>query len=170
MDVDDQSLPGSGREIIAAPVHAAERLVGLGFRCSVAGAAFCDPASWRTLSGAYLTALGPECGNTLLLRLSQFTCAVHNTAQRPISVNQLGCRGFCRDECLAISVIAACQHDARPALRACASALTGSSDIGDTLNSAQIFAQELACAGQMLRADSVCPATCAFKLHPKRLS
>lgn len=165
-----RSTPGPNPRMNSAGDRVPERLVGLGFRCSVAELACSSEACWQAINRTYMDALGPDAGKALLLQLSQFTCSVQEAAQRQLTVNERECRGFCRDECLAISLIAACQHDVRPALRASACALTGSADIGGTLNSAQHFAEGLACAGQLLSAESVCPAACAFKLHPKRLS
>ena len=113
--------------------------------------------------------LGPENAKKLLLDLSKFVRAVKADAQRNIEISPPGCRSFCRDECLAISIIAACQHDARHALTASAAALTGSEDIGDTLNGAQALAAALRGAKQMLCAESVCPATCALRAERRRL-
>jgi hypothetical protein len=39
---------------------------------------------------------------------------IKNKARREIEVFPMGCKGFCRDECIAISMVAACQHDACP--------------------------------------------------------
>ena len=81
------------------------------------------------------TSLGRDAAKPAVLGLSQFVRAVMATAERaasrPIPPQ---CRGFCRDECLAISIIAACQHDSRQALCACAVALLGSNDIGDAIS------------------------------------
>jgi hypothetical protein len=68
----------------------------------------------------------------------------------------MACRGFCRDECIAISVIAAAQHDRCPALRACAFALTDASEIGGMLDEATQFAQALKVAKQELAPQAVC--------------
>ena len=164
---------------LSSPIHPAnvvplaaripERLVGIGFRSWLTGFStsdiHCLEDAWNTFSGT----LGNERAKTLLIELSQFVRAVKVSTQRDIEVQTSGCRGFCRDECLAISIIAACQHDARSALAASAAALIGSDDIGDTLCGAQRFACGLKSANQILSADSVCAATCGLRVGRNRL-
>ena len=151
------------------PARMPERLVGVGFRCWFAGFESGDIASWEEAWNTYSGTLGRDPAKALLLDLSQFVRAVKTTAEREIQVYPTGCLGFCRDECLAISMIAACQHDAKPALHAAACALIGSPDIGDALTCAQTFAAGLKNANQVLDAASICPATCAFRADRRRL-
>ncbi len=141
-----------------------ERLVGLGFRCWITGLSSGDIGAWEEAWSTYAQALGVERAKSAVLDLSHFARAVHATSERPIEVQAPSCRGFCRDECLAISVIAACQHNVRDALQASCAALIGSEDIGDTLIGAQAFACCLKSANQVLSAESVCPATCALRI------
>ena len=63
--------------------------------------------------------------------------------------------GFCRDECLAISLVAACQHDAGPALKSCAFALLGSSNLGRALVATEVVARTLSGAGCLLQAHGI---------------
>ncbi len=104
-----------------------------------------------------------------MLRLAAFVRAVKGSAERDIEFYPAACRGFCRDECLAISIIAASQHDARAELCACAAALTGCDDIGDTIHCAQAFAFELKDVKQMLSASSICPANCPLFSGQRKL-
>ena len=62
------------------------------------------------------------------------------------------CDGFCRDECVAIAMIAACQHNACPAMRACAFALLGCSMIDEVVQGAESFAETMRGADQVLLA------------------
>ena len=62
---------------------------------------------------------------------------------------------FCRDECLAISMVAAAQHSACPAIRACAVALLGSSKIDEAMQGAEEFALRLKKADQVLSPGTV---------------
>lgn len=165
------STPAAGAtaKIVPLPARAPERLVGIGFRCWLAGLSTGDIKCWEDAWNTFSGMLGPERAKTLLLDLSKFVRAVKATAQRDIEISPAGCRTFCRDECLAISIIAACQHNERRALAASASALIGSDDIGDTLSGAQALAAALRDANQMLRPDSVCPATCALRTERRRL-
>jgi hypothetical protein len=153
------------------PLHARapERLVGIGFRCWLTGFTTGDIGCWEDAWNAFSTTLGNDRAKALLLDLSQFVRAISATAERDIQVQAPGACGFCRDECLAISIIAACQHGAHHSLAASTSALIGSDAIGDALNGAQAFACGLKSANQVLSADSVCPATCALRIGRNRL-
>jgi hypothetical protein len=154
--------------ILPLQARAPERLVGVGFRCWLAGFSTGDIGRWEEAWNTFAGTLGEQHAKPLLLDLSQFVRAVQATTQRDIEVGPSGCRAFCRDECLAISMIAACQHDARTALTASAAALIGSDDIGDVLNGAQTFACGLREANQMLCMESICPATCAMQALRRR--
>lgn len=155
--------------IIALQTRAPERLVGVGFRCWLKGFTTGDIGCWEEAFSTFSGTLGHDSAKMLLLDLSQFVRAVSATSERSIQVQAPGCSGFCRDECLAISIIAACQHQAREALRSSTSALLGSDDIGDALNGAQTFACGLKSANQLLSAESICPATCALRVGNRRL-
>jgi hypothetical protein len=76
--------------------------------------------------------------------------ALRQTTARRIEIYPAGCARFCRDECIAISVIAACQQEGCPALRACAQALTGTDAIEPMLTEARAYADCLLNAGQRL--------------------
>ena len=160
--------PSGSAEIVPLRARAPERLVGVGFRCWLSGLATGDIGCWEEAWNTFAGTLGPDHTKALLIDLSQFVRAVQTTAHRDIEVSPPGVRGFCRDECLAISIIAACQHDVRPALLSSATALIGSDDIGDTLNGAQAFAVRLRQANQLLCSDSICPATCALRAAHRR--
>jgi hypothetical protein len=156
-------------KVVPLPAKAPERLVGVGFRCWLTGLSTGDIKCWEDAWNSFSGILGPEHAKALLLDLSKFVRAVKANAQRNIEISPSGCRSFCRDECLAISIIAACQHDERQALTASAAALIGSEDIGDTLNGAQALAAALRKANQLLCPESVCPATCALRAQRRRM-
>jgi hypothetical protein len=160
---------GPSAKVVPLPARASERLVAVGFRCWLAGLSTGDIKCWEDAWNSFSGMLGPEQAKALLLDLSKFVRAVKANAQRDIEISPTGCRSFCRDECLAISIIAACQHNERQALTASAAALIGSDDIGDTLNGAQALAAALRQANQMLCPESVCPATCALRAQRRRL-
>lgn len=153
-------LEAEPARIVPFPGRTPERLVGLGFRSWLSGFETGDISSWEDTWNVYQDSLGSECAKAAVLGLSQYVRAVIANANRQIETYPAQCRGFCRDECLAISVIAACQHDSRQALCTCAAALIGSNDIGDAISAAQIFAQRLKEAGQVLNASSICSANC----------
>jgi hypothetical protein len=157
-------------KVMPFPGRAPERLVGVGFRCWLTGFDTGDVSAWEEAWTTYQAALGHDAAKPLLLSLSQFVRGVKANCCRDIEVYPLECRGFCRDECLAISLIAASQHDRRPELRTCAAALTGSDDIGDALLGAQQFAAGLREAQQILSPSSICPADCPLWQPRKKLS
>jgi hypothetical protein len=135
-----------------------ERLVGFGFRCWLRGLRTGDPGLWQLAWREYSNALGPPAARPVLERLSGWVLAVECDAAHHIDTHPPDCLGFCRDECLAISMVAACQHDACPALRACAFALLGVAEVGRSVASAASFAAELAEADQRLSPASICDA------------
>ncbi|MFN0219430.1 MAG: hypothetical protein ACKVP4_11515 [Hyphomicrobium sp.] len=154
--------------ILPLPARAPERLVGVGFRCWFAGLSSGDIRCWEEAWNTFSGTLGPDNAKGLLIDLSKFVRAVKASANRDIEISPSGCRGFCRDECLAISIVAASQHGAHPALTASAEALIGSDDIGDAINGAQSLAVSLRRAKQLLSPESICPATCALRALTRR--
>ncbi len=149
--------------IVAFPGRVPERLVGLGFRCWLRGLSTGDIASWEKAFDAFSAELGPERAKALLIDLSQFVRAVRSASEREIEVVPDGVCSFCRDECLAISIVAACQHGDRAALRSSAAALVGCDDIGDTIAGAQTLAGSLKASRLLLAMDSICPAACPLR-------
>ena len=168
--LDISSTPASvSNNVIALASRAPERLVGVGFRCWLRGFTTGDIGCWEEAWQAYSNSLGPQQAKALLIDLSQFVKAVAAASERDIHLQAPGCSGFCRDECLAISMIAASQHGQTTSFCASAAALIGSDSIGDVLNGAQAFACGLKCNNQLLSLDSVCPAACALKVNRKHL-
>jgi hypothetical protein len=148
--------------VISFPRSAPEHLVGVGFRCWLGGLSSGDIQRWEEAWNTFSGALGPDRAKDLLLDLSHFVRAVKANAHRDIQISPTGAGCFCRDECLAISIIAATQHGDRSTLKASACALIGCDDIGDTISGAQVLANGLRSAKQLLRQESICPASCAL--------
>lgn len=140
----------------APGVSRAERIVGFGFRRGMSALEERDPLGWEFCWQDFANVAGPEHATTLVADLSLWVRSVRRCAGRRIETFPAGCPGFCRDECLAISMIAASQLNACPALRACAFALLGSNDLDEPLKAARCFAQGLSGAGQVLSQHSVC--------------
>ena len=87
--------------------------------------------------------LGTERAKRAVTELACWVRAVRATASRKIEYYPFGCPGFCADECMAISLIAASQHHRCPAMRACALALTGSDLVEPVIDAANAFADVL---------------------------
>ena len=141
------------------PSKRAERLVGIGFRCWLSGYQTDDINCWETGWNLFARELGTDCAKAAVTELSCWVRAVHNKACWPISCYPYGCAGFCTDVCVAISMVAACQHSQCPAMRSCAFALLGSSDIDGVVESATDFANVLSGFGHVLSNKSICDVT-----------
>jgi hypothetical protein len=137
------------------PQTGAERLVGIGFRCWLAGYDTGDISCWENGWNEYSRALGAERAKRAVTELACWVRAVRASATRKIEYCPVGCPGFCADECMAISLIAASQHHRCPAMRACALALTGSDLVGPVIDAANAFADALQDADQRLSAEAV---------------
>ncbi len=123
--------------------YPAEAIVGLGFRGWIAGYQNSDVGCWEEVWRLYSNLLGPKHAETAVSSLASWSKAVAVSSRSPISVRPLSAFGFCRDECLAISMIAACQHNTCPAMRACAFALIENSMVDEVLHHAGTYALTL---------------------------
>ena len=117
----------------------AERLTGLGFRCWLHGYQGGQLTCWEDTWNFYACELGPEAARVAIRDLSSWVRQVSGHAQRPIRICPPASERFGYDECLAVSMIAAAQHDC-PAIKACAYALLGAQPLDDVLLSATRFA------------------------------
>jgi hypothetical protein len=145
----------SGQRVHAMPRSGAEWLVGVGFRCWLAGYDTGDIACWENGWNAYSRVLGPERAKRAVTELACWVRAVRAAASRKIEYCPVGCAKFCADECMAISLIAASQHHRCPAMRACALALTGSDLVDPVIDTANAFADALQDADQLLSPEAV---------------
>lgn len=145
----------AGQRFSVAPRSGAEWLVGMGFRCWLAGYDTSDISCWENGWNAYARALGTERAKRAVTELACWVRAVRATAARKIEYSPVSCPGFCADECMAISLIAASQHHRCPAMRACALALTGSDLVDPVLDAANVFADVLQEADQRLSPEAV---------------
>src|SRR5581483_366288 len=137
------------------PRGGAEWLVGVGFRCWLAGYDTGDISCWEHGWNEYARVLGPERAKRAVTELACWVRAVRSSAARKIEYSPFSCPGFCADECMAISLIAASQHHRCPAMRACALALTGSDLVEPVISAANAFADVLEEADQRLSQEAV---------------
>lgn len=136
------------------PLAGAERLVGMGFRCWISGYQTGDIRSWERGWCYFAKELGPEKAKIAVTELTGWARSICCHAEREINVCEYGHDDFSQDECIAVSMIAACQHNACPALEACTYALLGASSVDPVVNSTNRFAHALDSASIRL-ADSV---------------
>ncbi len=140
-----------------------ERLVGYGFRYWMQGRRSGDLAPWEAAWSLYAGMFGPARARLAVGALADWVVAVERCSGRAIEVADVRCPEFCRDECLAISMIAACQHDTCPALRACTFALVEgrqaeSRRLDVVTTQAQAFAHTMASLDQVLSVSSIVAA------------
>ena len=150
------------------PARTTERIVGLGFRCSLACLRSSDAAEARRACTYLTTAL---CADNLPAELvpqfAAWALAIESSAERPIAVLPIKSASFGRDECLAISLVAACQHQTCPALRACAFALLGSADLGRALAATATIAATLRGSDALLASSKSEAAAALIPLAPR---
>jgi len=127
-----------------------ERLVGLGFRFWLKGFRTGDISCWERAWCAYSNVLGAAAAKSAVTDLSCWVRAINRHARRDLETAAVDCERFCRDECIAIEMISACQHEACPAMRACAFALLGCSMIDEVVHGAENFAATMRGADQIL--------------------
>ena len=152
----DKQIPGKrGPRTYMPPRSGAEWLVGVGFRCWLAGYDTGDIGCWENGWNEYSRALGNERAKRAVTELACWVRAIRASASRKIEYYPFGCAGFCADECMAISLIAASQHHRCPAMRACALALTGADLVEPVIDAANAFADALQEADQRLSPDAV---------------
>jgi hypothetical protein len=132
------------------PLAGAEYLVGIGFRCWLAGFEKGDIQSWAAGWDHYAARLGAEEARYVVTELACWVRAVMTHAARPIETCPVNCGSICRDECMAVAIIAASQHRPCPVLKACVAALIGGDDGGEVAGAAERFARALAGAGIVL--------------------
>ena len=145
---------GDGSPWVSASLPEPERIVGLGFRYGTEGWKSRDIAPWSRAWQLYYGLFGHLGACEAVGRLSSWVDALNRASAREIEVLPWDSRGFCRDECIAVAMIAACQNDSCPAVRACALALSESSLL-DGLVEAQAFADLLMSLDQVLSRDLI---------------
>lgn len=143
---------------IIPQLNTPEKLVGVGFRCWMAGYRTGNLDSWEFAWNLYASELGPTAAKTAVGELGSWVRKINDCAGRTIAIMPTDCPGFCRDECVAISMIAASQHKVCPAMRACAFALIGCSQIESIMTETDRFALTLAALDQRLSTNSICMA------------
>ncbi len=130
-----------------------ERLVVTGLRCCMAGYAYGDVDCWETAWQAYCGELGTADARRLMGELQFWVRTLRSESARTIDLFPHGCGNVCRDECMALSLIAALQDHDEPTAYLAALHLAGA--IGEeqrraVVGSGRSYAETLAAAGQKL--------------------
>jgi hypothetical protein len=121
----------------------AEGIVALGFRYWMIGLSTGDIGAWERAWCLYSRMFGAAGARQAVGCLSDWAGAVGASACTDVEVFPERCRSFCRDECIAVSLIAACQHETADAARASAFALVETPSIGEIIEKACVSANAL---------------------------
>jgi hypothetical protein len=142
--------PGSGLRVA--------QMVGRSFRCGMLARRENPTIAWSYAWQEIAGVAGTGHAEPIFVALGAFINSVESAAARRIEVLPKGCPGLCRDECLEVSIVAASQLSACPALKACVFALIDSGNVEPCIQSAGLFSTALSNAGQTLPPDVVCNA------------
>ena len=134
----------------------ATQMVGRSFRFAMHARRERSAVSWSYAWQEIAGVTGADGADALIGSLGIFVQSVDTAAARRIEVLPKGCPGLCRDECLAVSVIAAAQLGACPALKACMYALIENGHVEPCIRAADAFGAALCHAGQWLPSEVVC--------------
>lgn len=127
-----------------------EKLVLEGFRYWTNGYETGSVTPWELAWKLYSIELGATLGRQLLAELSHFVRVARQCANCPLRTFPYGAHHLCRDECIALGLVAGFQHDEKEAVEACLEALTCGLRSGEVGEAAGEFAGSLADAGQKL--------------------
>lgn len=111
-----------------------ERLVVEGYRRWMAGYETGSIEPWELAWSYYTSEFGDVEGRRAVADLSSFVRALRGCAQCPLRIFPYGAKSLCREECLAVGLIAACQHNDLTLRGGCITALGGcprSNEIGE---------------------------------------
>lgn len=123
------------------------KLVGFGFRCWVMGFSLQDPTYWGRAWNVYRGVFKPDVAEMNFRALEAWARAINVNANRPLSCHGHSCPKHSADERLAISLVAAAQEGACPALKACAFALLDNGQVEPVVQRSFEFGLQLAATG-----------------------
>lgn len=104
--------------------RAPEKLVLEGYRRWIAGFDTGSVAPWELTFTLYTDLLGPSDGRRVLSELSHFVRTLRQCALCPLHSFPFGAHHICRDECMALGLIAGIQHEDEEAAQLCLGAIT----------------------------------------------
>jgi hypothetical protein len=133
-----------------------ETLVGFGFRCWLGGYQTGNLECWHRCRDHFSCELGGA-ACAAISDLANWVNTIRCRGLRPTELLSECCRSFCRDECLAVTLVAASEHRHCPALQICAYTLLGADDIEPALTAAHDFNRTLRLCGISFEADPLRP-------------
>jgi hypothetical protein len=127
-----------------------EKLVLEGYRRWLAGFESGSVMPWELTQTLYEELLGAAEGRRVVAELSHFVRTLRRCAACPLRSFPFNAHHVCRDECLALGLIAALQHDDQGAAATCLSAMACPSLSANVAEAAASFADALAAARHYL--------------------
>ena len=127
-----------------------ERLVLEGYRHWAAGYATGSIQPWECARINFEHLLGPKSARLVVAELAQWVRAICMYRPSGVEFFPSGCEHICRDECLAIAMIAAAQHGDEQTCHSAAQWMTGSHGVLFAMEAARDFAASLKALNQIL--------------------
>jgi hypothetical protein len=127
-----------------------EKLVLEGYRRWLAGYESDSVTPWEMTQTLYEELLGAAEGRRVVAELSHFVRTLRRCAACPLKSFPFNAHHVCRDECLALGLIAALQHDDEGAAAICLSAMACPALSANVAEAAASFADALAAARHYL--------------------
>lgn len=134
-----------------------ERLIGFGFRCWLSGYRESGADAWQVCWHGFCQELGCAGARRAVTDLSAWVNCIRHKSLRRIELLPNHCPSFSRDECLAVTMVAASEHRHCPALQICAQLLLGAADVAPVMEQAHRFRLTLESCGVDLSHELVSP-------------
>ncbi|WP_040878877.1 hypothetical protein [Kaistia granuli] len=127
-----------------------EKLVVEGLRRWMQGCERGSVACWERAASLYAEELGVAEGSRVLGALAHWVATLRTWMDRPAGLSPSECPRLCRDECFAVTMIAACQNHDDDSLSHALGRLVPPEGRGDVVRATRAFADALAETGQIL--------------------
>lgn len=133
----------------------ADIFIGKGFRFWLTGLRTGELVHWERAFDLAEEKIGRDAARNICRDFSQWVRLLSERSRRDLRVLPPNSRCFCRDECVAMAVIAAHQHKACPAIQACAMTLLDCEPNSDVFALSESLADQLSAADQFLSSSTM---------------
>ena len=127
-----------------------EKLVIEGFRRFMTGYDRGSSACWELAAQLFVEEIGAADSPRIVASLARWIDALRAHIDQPAMLFSFGCPNLCRDECFAVSMIAACQNRDRASLETALAGLVRPEGRAEVRAAAEDFAEALAESGHFL--------------------
>jgi hypothetical protein len=143
-------IDSSGTVTSAYLKRAPEKLVVEGLRRWMQGCERGSIECWERAANLYAEELGLRESSRVLVALALWVDTLRTWMDRPAGLSPSECPRLCRDECFAVTMIAACQNHDDESLGAALGRLVPPEGRAEVMRLSQDFADALAGTGQIL--------------------